>query len=173
VPLLGQGQPTPQELARDTFRAYFHGPVLFGPGRFSDQKQLVYIRGTGSSSFFRHGDVNMGIIVPTNPTAPFTGVLFAQDKNINSGGQVGFDLTAPRQAVDAQGRPNHLTFTADPNIYGGIFFVDSASGTIDIQYQGRTATIRIHGLVYTSGLTNPLKNVDIVQRGGHPFVGVR
>jgi hypothetical protein len=169
TPLLGTGQPTARELARDTFKAYFNGPLLVGPGRFSDQARIIYIRGVGGSSFFRHGDMNLGIVVPTDPNANFTGVVYLQDKNINSGAAVAFDMTGARTSVDRHGRPTQLTFVADPNIYSGIFYANSASGTVNIVYQGTTATVRISGLVYTSGLTNPLKNAAIVSRGGVPF----
>jgi hypothetical protein len=165
-PLLGQGQPTPHELARDTFRAWFNGPLLVGSGRFTDQAKIVYIRGVGSANFFLHGDLNLGVVIPTDPSAPFTGVAVLQDENVNSSGIVGLDLTGSRQDVDRRGRPTHLTFTADPNIYSGIFFTASGTGSVDIQYHGNTATARFTGLVYTSGLTNPLKNALNFSRGG-------
>jgi hypothetical protein len=170
APLIGQGQPTARELARDTFHGYFNGPVTAGPGRFSDQAEILYVRGVGGSNFFRHGDMNLGIVVPTDRTASSTGFVYVQDKNINSGGALGLDLTAVSGAVDRRGRPTQFTFVADPNIYSGIFFVDSSTGTLDVVYRGSTATVRINGLVYTSGLTNPLKNTDLVERGGVPFL---
>src|SRR4051794_33219578 len=45
TPLLGEGQPTPHEQARQAFKAYFNGPFSVGPGRFSDQASILYIRG--------------------------------------------------------------------------------------------------------------------------------
>jgi hypothetical protein len=168
-PLIGTGQPTAREIARDTFKAFFNGPLLIGPGRFSDQANIIYVRGVGSTTFFHHGDMNMGIVIPRNLATPITGEINMQDKNINSGGQVAFQLTAVPGAVDPRGRPTQFTFVADPNIYSGIFFFDSATGILGVNYHGSTATVRITGLVYTSGLTNPIKNTDLVQRGGVPF----
>jgi hypothetical protein len=166
-PLIGQGQPTKHELARDQFRAVFQGPVLVGPGRFTDQAKITYIRGTGSTSSFLHGDLNLGIVTPTDPNAPFSGVLVMSDKNNNSGGVLALDFTGARTAVDARGRPNHLTFNSDPNIYGGVFYVSSSTGTVDISYRSNgQAVVLIKGLVYTSGLTNPLKNAHALANGG-------
>ena len=72
---------------------------------------------------------------------------------------VGLDLLAT--TFDAQGRPTRLTFTADANVYGGIFYVDSAEGTVHITYGKNSATTTFNGRIYTSGLTNPFENVDL------------
>jgi hypothetical protein len=177
-PIIGSGTPTAAELAREKFVAKFSGPLSIGPGRFSDQKQIIFMRGLGGSTpnFFLHGDYSLAIVIPTgfNPTKPagtggdpsapgyvppVTGFAFLDDKNNNSGGVVGLDLVAT--AFDAKGRPTQLTFTADPNVYGGIFFVDSAFGTVNITYGKNSATSVFNGRIYTSGLTNPFENVDL------------
>jgi hypothetical protein len=165
-PLLGQGQPTPRELARETFQASFSGPFAVGPGRFTDQAQIVFSRGVGTSTAFFHGNYDMAIVTPVDPTAPLTGLAVLNDKNTNGSGIIGLDLTGDPHNVDKQGRPLQMTFTNDANIYSGTFFVDAASGTVDIRYHGGAASVRFRGLVYTSGLTNPLKNSDLVSRGG-------
>jgi hypothetical protein len=165
-PLLGQGQPTPQEVARERFSAFFSGPTYVGPGRFSDQAKIVFFRGVGGSNSFLHGDYSMAIAIPTDPNAPFSGEAVLEDKNNNSSGIIGLQLTGNRQDVDRLGRPTHLTFISDPNIYSGIFFVSASSGTVDIQYSKNSATATFHGLVYTNGLTSPLRNSDLVARGG-------
>ena len=59
-----------------------------------------------------------------------------------------------------------MTFNADPNINAGIFFSDTASGTLQIHYSKGSATAIFNGLVYTTGLTNPLANSDLYSRGG-------
>ena len=162
-PILGVGTPTAKELAREKFHAKFSGPLSIGPGRFSDQKQIIYMRGLGGSTpnFFLHGDYGLALVIPTDPTQPTTGFAFLDDKNNNSGGVVGLDLLADPTSVDAKGRPTRLTFTADPNVYGGIFYVDSAVGTVNITYGKNTATSVFDGRIYTSGLTSPFQNVDL------------
>ena len=185
-PVIGTGTPTAKELAREKFVAKFSGPLSIGPGRFSDQKQIIFMRGLGGSTpnFFLHGDYSLAIVIPTgfdrnNPAGtggsptladgspnpsyvpPVTGFTFLDDKNNNSGGVVGLDLVADPTSFDAKGRPTRLTFTADPNVYGGIFFVDSAFGTVHITYGKNSATAAFNGRIYTSGLTSPFENVDL------------
>jgi hypothetical protein len=184
-PILGNGTPTAAELAREKFQAKFFGPLTTQPGRFSDQATIISMRGLGGSTpnFFRHGDYSLSIVIPTgfnpkqpagtggDPTAPgyvppVTGFTFLDDKNNNSGGVVGLDLLADPTSFDSKGRPTRLTFTADPNVYGGIFFVDSAVGVVNITYHKNTAQAVFDGRIYTSGLTSPFQNVDLYRRGG-------
>jgi hypothetical protein len=168
-PLLGQGSPTPAELSRERFHAVFRGPYTIGPGRFSDQAQTVFFRGIGGSNAFLHGNFTMAVVTPTDATAPLFGEAVLNDKNINSSGIIGLPLTAT--AVDSAGRPTQLTFTQDPNIYSGAFFVNSSIGTVTVRYQPRSphggiATVVFQGRVYTTGLTFPLRNSDLISRGG-------
>jgi hypothetical protein len=184
-PIIGNGTPTAAELAREAFKAKFSGPLSTLPGRFSDQSKIIFMRGLGGSTpnFFLHGDYSLAIVIPTgfnpkqpagtggDPSAPgyvppVTGFTFLDDKNNNSGGVVGLDLLADPTSFDSKGRPTRLTFTADPNIYGGIYFVDSASGVVNITYHKNTAQAVFDGRIYTSGLTSPFENVDLYKRGG-------
>jgi hypothetical protein len=165
-PLIGQGTPTPREQGREAFRAVFSGPLSTSPGRFSDQAETLYIRGIGGSNFFLHGNFNMGIVIPADPGKPTFGFATLSDKNANSGGIMGLQLSAVPGAVDSRGRPTRLTFTEDPNIYSGIFFVNTSRGTVTIKYGQGAATVVFQGSVYTSGLTNPLRNADLQSRGG-------
>jgi hypothetical protein len=168
-PLIGNGLATPEETARQTFRAGFVGRVYTGPGRFSDQSTTYYIRGLGGSNFFLHGDFNMAIVTPTDPTAPFLGEAVMNDKSTGTSGIIGLVLTGSRTAVDSHGRPTQLTFTSDPNIYSGIFSVSASSGTVSITYgRNNSAKAVFSGLVYTSGLTSPLVNSDLYARQGRP-----
>ena len=162
-PALGSGTPTAAELAREKFHARFSGPLSVLPGRFSDQKQIIYMRGLGGSTpdFFIHGDYGLAITIPKDPTQLATGFAFLEDKNSNSGGIVGLDLVADPTSFDAKGRPTRLTFTADPNVYGGIFYADSAVGTVRITYGKRSATTTFDGRIYTSGLTSPFQNTGL------------
>lgn len=163
APIVGTGTPTAAELARERFHARFSGPLSTIPGRFSDQKQIILARGLGgsTSNFFLHADYSIAIVIPTDRTRPTTGFAFLDDKNNNSGGVVGLDLVADPTSIDARGRPTRLTFTSDPNVYGGIFFVDASVGTVKITYHRNTATTVFDGRIYTSGLTSPFANVDM------------
>ncbi|GAC1467769.1 MAG: hypothetical protein NVSMB9_09740 [Isosphaeraceae bacterium] len=168
--LLGTGEPTPRELAREAYQSSFAGRIYTGPGRFSDQGTTYYYRGLGTSTYFLHGDFNMAIITPKDPEASFLGSVIMNDKNTNSSGVQGFIVFGDRSAVDRLGRPTHLSFTADPNIYSGAFFVEAAEGTLDIKYGAKNAiAVRFKGRVYTSGLTNPLVNQDLYSRQGRPL----
>ena len=57
----------PREVRGQVFRA-----LSIGPGRFSDQKQIYFLRGLGGSTpnFFLHGDYSLAIVIPTDPTQP-------------------------------------------------------------------------------------------------------
>ncbi len=166
TPLIGVG-PTPRELAREKFHAVFSGPFYTGPGRFSNQGATIYYRGLGTSNTFLHGDYQMAIVYPTDPSQPLVGEAVLQDKNNNSAGILGLPLTGlTPQTYDQKGRPTEMTFTQDPNIYSGIFFVNTASGTVKIKYGRGSATVVFNGLVYTSGLTSPVANSDLYSRGG-------
>lgn len=169
-PLLGSGTPTPHELLRDQFRASFSGPVYTSPGRFSDQGLTYFYRGLGGSSFFLHGDFTMAIITPTAPGGKFIGEAVLNDKNANTGAVLGLTLVGNTTDVDSRGRPIHMTFTSDPSIYGGTFFASASQGTVDIKYgPNNTARAVFNGLVYTTGLTNPLTNLDLYARHGRPL----
>jgi hypothetical protein len=169
-PLIGNGTPSPSELARETFRAGFFGRFYTGPGRFTDQGTTYYYRGIGGSSFFLHGDFDMAIVTPTDPKAAFFGEAVLNDKSTNSAGIQGLVLTADRASIDSLGRPTHLTFTADPNVYSGAFFVEAAEGAVDITYGANHAIKAVfRGLIYTSGLANPLVNQDLYARHGRPL----
>jgi hypothetical protein len=165
-PLIGT-DPTPRELAREKFTAVFSGPVYVGPGRFADQAKTLYFRGLGTSNAFLHGDFQMAIVFPTDPTAPLFGEAVMQDKNTNSQAILALPLQGlTPQTFDKAGRPTDLTFTGDPNIYSGIFFVNTSAGSVHIRYSKGSAKVSFKGLVYTTGLTNPLTNSDLYSRGG-------
>jgi len=168
--LLGNGTASPQEVKRETFHASFTGRVYTSAGRFSDQSTTYDFQGLGGTTFFLHGDQNMAIVTPTDPTKPFVGLSVMNDKSTNSGGIIGLDVTGVRTAVDAKGRPTQLTFTADSNIYSGIFFTDAAQGTLTITYGSNNSYHAVFdGRVYTNGLTNPLVNSALYARGGRPL----
>ncbi len=173
-PLVGQGTPTRAELAREKFIAHFSGPMRVEPPRFSDQSKILFLRGLGGSTpnFFLHGDYNLAMVFPkgfdrkdpggaANGAGPVTGFAFLDDKNNNSGGVVGLDLLADPTSFDSKGRPTRLTFTSDPSVYSGIFYVSQSSGTVNIRYGKNTASTTFNGRIYTSGLTSPFENTDL------------
>jgi hypothetical protein len=165
-PLMGT-DPTAHELARERFHGYFSGPVSVGGGRFGNQARTLYFQGLGGSSMFEHGDYQMAIVFPADPTQALFGEAYLQDKNTNSSGQIGLTLqgTTP-QTYDKLGRPTRMTFTDDPAISSGIFVSNTASGTLQIHYSEGSATAIFNGLVYTTGLTSPLANSALYSRGG-------
>ena len=106
---------------------------------------------------------------PANPAAtggPIIGNAYLQDRNINSSGQLGLDITFDPNSLNAQGLPTKGTFINDPNIYSGLDFVFTAGGNVTITYSKNQATVRFQGLLYNSGITNPLRNMDLQARGG-------
>ena len=178
--LLGNGTPTRAELAREKFVAHFSGPMHVKQARFSDQSKIIYLNGLGGSStkFFLHGDYALAMVFPsgfdpknpggtynaqTNPNGvhPVIGFAFLDDKNNNSGGTVGLDLLADPTSFDSQGRPTRFTFTSDPNVYSGIFYVSQSSGVVTIKYGANTASATFNGRLYTSGLTSPFQSIGL------------
>lgn len=169
--------PTPRELARERFTAAFGGPYSIGPGMFTDQAFHIYARGVGSSSAFLHGNYQMSIAIPKDPTQPATGVVSMFDRNINSGGIFAVDMTAVPGAVDRVGRPTVFTFVTDVNLSAGVFGEADIHGTLQIHYQPTErpspggfehgiATVLFKAQVFTVGTNNPLRNSDLVSRGG-------
>ncbi len=169
-PLLGNGFPTPHELARETYHSVFSGRYYTGPGRFTDQGTTYYYRGLGSSNMYLHGDFDMAIITPADGSGQFRGTAVLNDKSTNSSGIQGFDILGKVTDVDSKGRPTRLTFAADPNIYSGAFFVEAGQGTLTIQYGAKNSIkANFNGLLYTTGLTSPLTNQDLYARNGRPL----
>jgi hypothetical protein len=166
------GQPTPHEQRRERFQFTFIGPYKLGPGRFNDEREQVYFRGAGRSTYFTHGDAQLGAAIPTDPNALLSGAMAIFDRNINANSSFGFDLAAIPSSLDARGRPTQFTLSTDPNISAGIFVESYSQGTVDIHYipSGRhtpgvfeqgTAIVRVRGTAYTLGVANLLRNTDI------------
>ncbi len=170
TPLLGNGFPTPAELARETYRSAFTGRYYTGPGRFTSQGTTYYYRGIGGSNMFLHGDFDMAIITPVGGGTQFIGEAVLQDKSTNSAGIQGLTLLGNVTDVDSKGRPTKMTFTADPNIYSGAFFVEAGQGTVSIKYGANNSIkVNFNGLIYTTGLASPLVNQDLYARQGRPI----
>ncbi|MBX6313626.1 MAG: hypothetical protein IRY99_12020, partial [Isosphaeraceae bacterium] len=161
------GTPTPHEVRRQTFRAVFVGPFLQGPGRFDNVASTLYIKGAGSSTYFNHGDAQLGAFIPKDRSVPATGQLTSFDRNINANSAFSFDLVGDPQAVDRFGRPTRFTATVDVTTSSGIFVEAQGQGTVTIRYfpsgthrpgvisEGK-AIIVIKGQFYTLGTANIL-----------------
>jgi hypothetical protein len=155
------GQPLPLEIAREKFGASFAGPFSVGPPLFTSEASRINIRGAGFSTQFRHGNVQMTVILPSTPGAPIFGGAFVQDKNLPGSFSIGLDLTFDPNSLDSRGRPTLGTWSPDPNIYSGLGFVAQGSGTVFIRYVKNNAFVIFKGTLYTNGITDPLGNVDI------------
>lgn len=158
-PLFGDGVPTFHEQARQNFRAGFRGTSFVGPGRFSNQAAIHVYHGSGGSTSFLHGNLNMAIAAPVDPGANFVGEAVLSDRS-TLGGTLGLVLVGNPADVDALGRPTRLTFSADPAVSSDAFAASAAEGTVSIHYgrNGRPTNVIFDGRLYTSGLTNPLFN---------------
>ena len=173
------GNLTPQQQRREQFVGVFKGPYVIGPGITDTQWQQVSIRGAGGTNSILHGDLQLKIIVPKDPTQPISAVSAIFDRNINSNSTLGFDLSAPQVVngvpanLDSSGRPNHLSQVAiDVNTSGGAYAEAYSQGIVDIKYlpspkhapgsisQG-TAIVRIRAQIYTPGVSNLLANAAL------------
>src|SRR5262249_51197603 len=95
---------TPHERARERFSAVFSGQYQLGAGRTTDQAFQIYLSGGGSSNAFLHGDVQLALFRPTDPTAQITGTATLLDKNVGSSGNyLLIDITADPSSVDRRG----------------------------------------------------------------------
>lgn len=170
--LVPTGNLTPHELRRERFVAAFIGPYSVGPGRTDTEAQQVHIRGAGGANTFLHGDIQIRIITPKDPSTQIGGVAAIFDRNLNSNTVLGFDLTAPQQDVDRAGRPNLLSPTIDVNESSGVYDEAFSQGTVSIRYipsgkhtpgvidQG-TAIVKIRAQIYTTGVDFILANSDL------------
>jgi hypothetical protein len=176
------GVPTKSESRREMYHATYVGQYTIGPGRFSTEAANFYLTGTGRSNQVAHSDMQMRVIRPTNPSMPSTGEVTFFDRNIDSNSDLGFDIYARPQKLDALGRPTQLVIYAlDANVSGGNYVEGIANGTISVRYgptpstphfnsstrplpgslsQG-TASVVINAQVYGIGTTFALHNVNI------------
>ena len=158
--------PTPQELKREQFTFSFSGKYVIGPPRFENQSMTIIFRGVGTSTYFLHGDDQVGIVVPKDPTSLASGNSTSYDRNNNSNSAFSFDMIAVPGALDSQGRPTQFTVATDFNASAGIFDEATSSGLLTIKYQpgkherngniqGNTK-VTIAGLAYTLGTVSNL-----------------
>jgi hypothetical protein len=161
------GTPSKFEKARKAFYFSFAGAFVQGGGRYSDEASQVRIKAVGTSTYFLHGDLQLGAVVPTDPSRPTSGLAEAYDRNNNANSAFGFDLTGSTADLDRAGRPTKFTGTTDLNTSAGIFVESQSQATVEIRYipdgrrhadgtvQGK-AVVVIKGSAYTLGVTNNL-----------------
>ncbi len=175
------GVPTAQESRRETYRATFVGQYMLGPGRFSTEASNFYFAGVGRSTVDLHSDTQLRVIRPTDPNILPAGEVSVFTRNLDSNTQIGWDIVAEPNSLDAYGRPTKLRiYSLDVNVSSGIYVEGSSQGTIQIHYgpvphtpnfspssnrlpgvlsQG-TATVVINAQLYGIGTTFNLRNVD-------------
>ena len=161
------GNPNPHEVRRQHVRFTFDGKFLQGRGRFDDTASQVVIKAIGNSTYFLHGDIQLGTFVPTDRTRPTSGDASSFDRNVNSNSSYVFDLLGSTGDLDRAGRPTKFTFTVNPSASGGNFSNATGTGTVTIRYspkgqhrdgvssEGR-ALVLIVGDVYTLRTNNQL-----------------
>src|SRR5262245_27675209 len=127
-------QPTPHELAREAFVAKFAGRFVTGPGRFTDQASQSFIKGAGTSSAFLHGNLQMVVYTPIDPTGQTTGLAALIVKNVsNTGNLLVLDLQGRSDSHDRSGHPTRFNWTVDGSS-GGTFSSATGQGTVSIRY---------------------------------------
>lgn len=170
-----QSELTPHETARRKFSATFSGQFVQGQGRLTTQASQIYMSGGGGSSAFLHGDVQLALFLPTDPTQPITGAAALASKNVStSGSLLMLDLVGDPTSLDRKGRPTRLTWTVGDSS-GGTFQGATGSGTAQIRYRpsgasgGRVfgtggADVLFQGSIDTLGITNVLRPIASVKR---------
>ena len=164
--------PTPRELKREQFSFKFTGKYQIGPPRFENQTMTIYFKGVGTSTYFLHGDVQVGFVVDKDPSIPASGNSTSYDRNNNTNAAFSFDLIGVPGAVNKQGLPTQFTISTDVNASAGFFDESTSSGLLTIHYlpgiqqrqgykQG-TATVTIIGRAYTLGTVSNLGVLAIV-----------
>jgi hypothetical protein len=122
VPILyppGTPQPTPAEVARESFVNKAIGRYTVGPGRFDTQSITIHGYGkTSSSNVLLKNHFEFFIFEPKDPTQPVTGVINILGQNyLQNAANLNLDLKGPT-GTEINGLPTHLYWSRD-----------SASGT--------------------------------------------
>jgi hypothetical protein len=122
-----------------------------------------------------HGDIQLLLVSPKDPSLPIGGVSGIFDRNLNTNTVVGFDEAAPQSSpfVNRLGLPAFLPkVSLDINISAGTYVEGYAVGTMKIRYfpsakrtpgvfsQGK-AKVTIHAQIYTSNVAFILRNATI------------
>jgi hypothetical protein len=132
IPLLyppGTPQPTPQEVARESFVARSAGTYTIGPGQFANQALTIHGGGKpGNSNMSSRTRFQFVLYEPKDPTQPVTGAIFYVPADfLQSGSSILLDLSGPT-GTGVNGLPTHLNWIHDPD--SGIIF--TGAGTLPI-----------------------------------------
>jgi hypothetical protein len=117
VPLLyppGTPQPTPGEVARESFVAIGEGVYTVGPGAFNTQAYSIHGYGkSASSNMSRKARFQYVVNEPSTPGAPVTGLMhFLVANFLSSGGSIILDLQGPT-GTEVHGLPTRLYWVHD------------------------------------------------------------
>ena len=162
----GEASSTPPDRTRQGFFAAFNGSYVVGPGRIEGQALRTYMNVAGTSSAFLHGQAQVALAIPTDPTQGLTGTATLLDKNYaQTGNFLMLDLQGdPQPSPD--GRPMRLTWSvADSS--SGTFAGAGGQGILVVSYHpgGRRPPQALHwgrvgvqfrGQITLNGTTNPL-----------------
>jgi hypothetical protein len=169
------GTLTQRQLRRERFVARFDGTYTVGAGRTSDELIQTFITAAGSANTIRHGDIQLLLITPKNPSLPIGGTSAIFDRNLNTNTVLGFDEAAPQSpaTIDRFGLPSFLTtVSVDVNLSSGTYDEAYAIGTARIHYfpsatrtpgvlsQGKAIVI-FHAQIYTPNVGFILRNANI------------
>ena len=132
VPLLyppGTPQPTPQEVARESFVAKVSGTYTVGPGRFDTQALTIKGGGKpGNSNMSFRNRFQFIIFEPKDRSQPVTGVIHYLVANfLSTGGGIILDFNSPT-GTEVNGLPTHLNWTHDST--SGVPFVGAGTSPL-------------------------------------------
>jgi hypothetical protein len=117
VPLLyppGTPQPTPAEIARESFVAKAVGRYTLGPPRFDTQSSTIHGYGrSATSNLSRAMHFQYVVFEPSDPSQPVTGTMnFLGQNFLQQGTQFILDLMGPT-GTEVDGLPTHLYWAHD------------------------------------------------------------
>jgi len=173
--LAPMGKLTKREQRREHFTAQFAGTYTVGAGRTSDERIQTFITAAGSTNTILHGDIQLLLVTPKDPSLPIGGVSAIFDRNLNTNTVLGLDEAAPQssQYINHLGLPSLLpTVSVDVNLSAGTYDEAYAVGTVNIHYipsgkhspgvisQGK-AIVTIHAQIYTTNVGFILRNAKI------------
>jgi hypothetical protein len=169
------GTLTKRALKLERFTAQFAGPYTVGAGISSDEKIRTFITGVGSANTILHGDIQLLLVTPNDPSLPIGGISAIFDRNLNTNTVLGMDEAAPQSSpyVNGLGLPSFIPkVSIDVNLSSGTYDEAFAVGTMKIRYfpsakhtpgvlsQGQ-AVVTIHARIYTANVGFILRNATL------------
>jgi hypothetical protein len=163
----GDAAMTPPGRVIQSFFAAFAGSYAVGPGRIQGQALRTYLNVAGTSNTFLHGQAQVAIAAPSDPTQGLSGTATLFDKNYaQTGNFLMLDIQGdPQPRPD--GRPTRLTWVVSQSS-SGTFSGAEGQGTLLISYHpgGRRPPhaldsgkvgVQFRGQITLNGTTNPLR----------------